>query len=172
VRLSGKGPIFFVQPRTGFGGRRFNMIKFRTMVPGAADMKADLLKDHHTGGPDFKILNDPRVTRVGRLLRRSRLDELPQLYNVLVGQMSIIGPRPERPDIVEELAEQIPYYRERHLVKPGITGWAQIGFRYGSSIADAKRKLQFDLYYLKEMSFEMDMIILLRTVGTFLRGGI
>ncbi len=114
--------------------------------------------------------NDPRVTRVGRFLRRTRLDELPQLVNVLFGRMSIVGPRPERPDIVAELARKIPFYGERHLVKPGITGWAQISFRYGSSVEDAKRKLQFDLYYLKHMSSELDLIILFRTLGTFLRG--
>jgi lipopolysaccharide/colanic/teichoic acid biosynthesis glycosyltransferase len=110
------------------------------------------------------------VTRVGRWLRRTRLDELPQLYNVLKGDMSIVGPRPERPDIVAELSTAIPYYSQRHLVKPGITGWAQISFRYGSSVEDAKRKLQFDLYYLKHMSFELDLVILFRTMGTFLRG--
>jgi len=161
IKLDDSGPVFYSQDRVGKNGRPFRLYKFRTMRT-----------DAENGKSVWCAPNDPRVTRVGRLLRRSRLDELPQLYNVLIGQMSIIGPRPERPDIVENLAEQIPYYRERHLVKPGITGWAQIGFRYGSSIADAKRKLQFDLYYLKEMSFEMDMIILLRTVGTFLRGGI
>ena len=114
--------------------------------------------------------DDPRVTRVGRLLRKSRLDELPQLYNVLMGQMSIIGPRPERPDIVVDLCKVLPYYAERHLVKPGITGWAQISFRYGASIEDARRKLQYDLYYLKHMSLELDVMILFRTIGTFVRG--
>jgi sugar transferase (PEP-CTERM system associated) len=161
VKLCDGGPVFYAQDRVGKNGRVFTLYKFRTMRT-----------DAENGKSVWCAPNDPRVTPVGRLLRKSRLDELPQLYNVLIGQMSIVGPRPERPDIVEELAARIPYYRERHLVKPGITGWAQIGFRYGSSIEDAKRKLQFDLYYLKEMSFEMDMIILFRTVGTFLRGGI
>ena len=126
--------------------------------------------DAENGKSVWSVPHDPRVTRVGRFLRKCRLDELPQLYDVLIGQMSIIGPRPERPDIVKDLCEKVPYYAERHLVKPGITGWAQISFRYGSSVEDAKRKLQFDLYYLKHMSFELDMIILFRTVGTFLRG--
>ena len=114
--------------------------------------------------------DDPRVTRVGRLLRRTRLDELPQLCNILIGAMSVVGPRPERPSIVLELTEKLPCYELRHLVKPGLTGWAQISFRYGSSIEDAKRKLQFDLHYLKHMSIELDVVILFRTLGTFLRG--
>lgn len=161
IKLGDGGPVFYSQERVGKNGQTFRLYKFRTM---------------HTDAENGKSLwcapNDPRVTRFGRWLRRSRLDELPQLFNVLRGQMSIVGPRPERPDIVAELTEKIPYYQERHLLKPGITGWAQIGFRYGASIEDAKRKLQFDLYYLKEMSFELDLIILFRTVGTFLRGGI
>ena len=102
--------------------------------------------------------------------RLTHLDELPQLYNVLRGQMSLVGPRPERPDFVKKLAEEIPYYNERHLVKPGLTGWAQIGYHYGASTEDAKRKLQFDLYYLKHMSIELDLMILLRTLGVVLRG--
>ncbi|MEK6799236.1 MAG: exopolysaccharide biosynthesis polyprenyl glycosylphosphotransferase [Planctomycetota bacterium] len=159
VRLGDRGPVFYSQDRVGQNGEVFRLYKFRTMRT-----------DAENGRSIWASRNDPRVTKVGRWLRRSRLDELPQLYNVLVGQMSIVGPRPERPDIVETLAAELPYYNERHLVKPGISGWAQISFRYGSSVADAKRKLQFDLYYLKHMSFELDMIILLRTLGTFLRG--
>ncbi len=161
IKLGDGGPVFYSQERVGKNGQNFRLYKFRTMRTNAENGKSIWCSP-----------NDPRITHVGRLLRRSRLDELPQLYNVLIGQMSIVGPRPERPDIVEELSKKIPYYQERHLLKPGITGWAQIGFRYGSSIEDSKRKLQFDLYYLKEMSFELDMIILFRTVGTFLRGGI
>lgn len=161
IKLCDRGPVIYSQNRVGKNGKVFRLYKFRTMRTNAENGKSVWCSP-----------NDPRVTRVGRLLRRSRLDELPQLYNVLIGQMSIVGPRPERPDIVDELSGKIPFYGERHLVKPGITGWAQIGFRYGASIEDAKRKLQFDLYYLKEMSFELDMIILFRTVGTFLRGGI
>jgi sugar transferase (PEP-CTERM system associated) len=159
VRLCDGGPVFYAQERVGLNGRTFTLHKFRTMRP-----------DAEKGKSLWCAPNDPRVTRVGRFLRRARLDELPQLYDVLAGHMSIVGPRPERPDIVAELSTKLPYYAERHLVKPGITGWAQISFRYGSSIEDAKQKLQFDLYYLKHMSFELDMIILFRTLGTFLRG--
>lgn len=160
VKLCDGGPVFYSQDRVGQNGQIFKLYKFRTMRT-----------DAENGKSLWASPNDPRVTPVGRLLRKMRLDELPQFYNVLVGQMSIVGPRPERPDIVRELCDKVPYYAERHLVKPGITGWAQISFRYGSSIADAKRKLQFDLYYLKHMSFELDAIILFRTVGTFLKGG-
>jgi exopolysaccharide biosynthesis polyprenyl glycosylphosphotransferase len=159
IRIEDGGPAFYSQDRVGQNGLVFRLYKFRTMKV-----------DAENGAAVWASTNDPRVTRVGRLLRRTRLDELPQLCNVLLGQMSIVGPRPERPDIVEHLRSQIPYYAERHLVKPGITGWAQIGFRYGNSVADAKRKLQFDLYYLKHMSFELDTVILFRTLGTFLRG--
>lgn len=159
IKLGDGGPVFYSQDRVGHNGRIFRLYKFRTMRPDAENGKSVWCSPQ-----------DPRVTRVGRFLRRTRLDELPQLYNVLVGQMSIVGPRPERPDIVQDLREQIPFYAERHLVKPGVTGWAQISFRYGASVEDSKRKLQFDLYYLKNMSFELDMIILFRTVGTFLRG--
>jgi len=159
VKLCDGGPVFYSQDRGGQNGQIFKLFKFRTMRT-----------DAENGKSVWSAPNDPRVTAVGRLLRRTRLDELPQLYNVLVGDMSIVGPRPERPDIVAELTEKLPYYAERHLVKPGLTGWAQISFRYGSTIEDARRKLQFDLYYLKHMSFELDMIILFRTVGTFLRG--
>lgn len=159
VKLCDGGPVFYTQDRVGQNGQVFRFYKFRTMRVDAENGKSVWASQH-----------DPRVTAVGRWLRRSRMDELPQFYNVLRGQMSIVGPRPERPDIVRDLCDRVPYYAERHLVKPGITGWAQISFRYGASIEDAKRKLQFDLYYLKHMSFELDMTILLRTVGTFLRG--
>ena len=159
IRLDDGGPVFYWQDRVGQNGVVFRLYKFRTMRVNA-----------ETGPSVWALRNDPRTTRVGRFLRRTRLDELPQLYNVLCGQMSLVGLRPERPDIVETLIREIPYYAERHLVKPGITGWAQISFRYGNSVEDARRKLQFDLYYLKHMSFELDLIILFRTVGTFLRG--
>jgi len=159
VKLCDWGPVFYSQDRVGQNGQVFKLYKFRTMRTDAENGKSVW------ASPD-----DPRVTAVGRVLRRTRLDELPQTYNVLMGQMSIIGPRPERPDIVEELSAKLPYYTERHLIKPGITGWAQISFRYGSSIEDAKRKLEYDLYYLKNMSFELDLVILFRTLGTFVRG--
>ncbi len=159
IRLADGGPAFYSQERVGQNGRPFRLFKFRTMR-----------LDAESGNSVWATPNDPRVTRVGRFLRRTRLDELPQLYNVLIGKMSVVGPRPERPDIVDELNRCVPFYAERHLVKPGITGWAQISFRYGSTIEDAKRKLQYDLYYLKHTSFELDMMILFRTAGTFLRG--
>lgn len=159
IKLCDGGPVFYSQDRVGQHGTTFKLYKFRTMRT-----------DAENGKSVWASRNDPRVTLVGRLLRKTRLDELPQLYNVLIGQMSVIGPRPERPDIVAELCDKIPYYAERHLVKPGVTGWAQISFRYGSSIEDAKRKLHYDLYYLKHMSLDLDTIILFRTVGTVLRG--
>lgn len=159
IKLCDGGPVFYSQERVGQGGTTFRLYKFRTMR-----------MDAESGRSVWACPNDPRVTAVGRLLRRSRLDELPQLVNVLKGDMSVVGPRPERPDIVRELEQSVPYYAQRHLVKPGITGWAQISFRYGASVEDARRKLQFDLYYLKHMSFELDTIILFRTLGTFLRG--
>lgn len=161
IKLCDGGPVFYSQERVGQHGKAFRLYKFRTMRT-----------DAESGKSIWASRNDPRVIRVGRFLRRTRLDELPQLYNVLMGRMSLIGPRPERPDIVKDLCDRLPYYGERHLVKPGLTGWAQISFRYGASVADAKRKLQFDLFYLKHMSFELDMIILFRTVGTFLRGAV
>lgn len=159
IKVCDGGPVFYSQLRVGQGGRHFRLRKFRTMRI-----------DAENGRSIWASPNDPRVTIVGRLLRRSRLDELPQLVNVLLGEMSVVGPRPERPDIVTDLETAVPYYAQRHLVKPGITGWAQISFRYGASVEDARRKLQFDLYYLKHMSFELDTIILFRTFGTFLRG--
>jgi sugar transferase (PEP-CTERM system associated) len=159
VKLCDGGPVFYSQDRVGQNGRIFKLYKVRTMRI-----------DAENGKSVWASANDPRVTGIGRFLRKSRLDELPQLYNVLMGQMSIVGPRPERPDFVEQLREAIPYYDQRHLVKPGVTGWAQISYRYGASVEDARRKLQFDLYYLKHMAFELDVMILFRTVGTFLKG--
>ncbi|RJP41946.1 MAG: exopolysaccharide biosynthesis polyprenyl glycosylphosphotransferase [Phycisphaerales bacterium] len=161
IKLCDGGPVFYSQQRVGLKGNPFPVFKFRTMRV-----------DAENGHSVWASPNDSRVTAVGRLLRRTRIDELPQLVNVLLGQMSLIGPRPERPDIVARLGGVIPFYNERHLIKPGLTGWAQISYKYGSSIEDAKRKLQFDLYYLKNACFELDMMILFRTLGTFLRGGI
>ncbi len=159
IRSEDGGPVLYSQDRVGKNGQIFKLYKFRTMRTDAED-----------GRSVWASPNDPRVTRVGRLLRKARLDEFPQFYNTLVGQMSIVGPRPERPDLVAELREKIPYWSERNLVKPGLTGWAQISYRYGNSLADARRKLQYDFYYLKHMNLELDLIILLRTLGTFLRG--
>ncbi|NLX14724.1 MAG: sugar transferase [Phycisphaerales bacterium] len=159
IKMDLTGPIFYHQCRVGLNGRHFWLHKFRTMHPGA-----------ERNGCVWASEDDPRVTRVGRFLRKTRLDELPQLWNILLGQMSVVGPRPERPEFVRELDELIPFYNERHLIKPGLTGWAQINYRYGSSVDDSRRKLELDLWYLKHMSLELDLIIILRTLGTVFLG--
>lgn len=159
VKLSSPGPVLFRQERVGRNFRRFRINKFRTMVVDAP----------HRGG-QITVGEDPRVTRVGRFLRKTKLDELPQLFNVLLGEMSFVGPRPERPQFVEELTAQIPYFNERHRVKPGITGWAQICYPYGASLEDAEEKLKYDLYYIKNHSLFFDLFILVRTVEIILLG--
>lgn len=153
IKLDSKGPVFYRQARTGLNGMTFRLHKFRTMV-----------EDAELSGSRWAEKNDPRVTRLGRLLRAIRLDELPQLWNVLLGQMSFIGPRPERPDFTRQLEAAIPYYDLRHLVKPGITGWAQVLYPYGASVQDAREKLQYDLYYIKNYSMMLDFVILVRTL--------
>lgn len=159
VRLDSRGPALFKQLRVGKHGRLFTICKFRTM-------REDAEKD----GAQWAAENDNRITRVGQFLRKSRIDELPQLLNILRGDMSLVGPRPERPEFVRNLEQLIPHYRLRHLSRPGLTGWAQIQYRYGASVADAHRKLCYDLYYLKHRSLEFDLAILIRTFGTFLLG--
>ena len=159
VRFSSPGPVLYRQARVGKGGRHFDLLKFRTM---RVDAEA-------ASGPVWASgEGDARVTGVGRLLRRTRLDELPQLWNVLAGVMSFVGPRPERPHFVERLRRVIPYYDERHGVRPGITGWAQVRFPYGSTLEDAEEKLEFDLYYVKHRSFLLDVAILLETAKVVL----
>jgi exopolysaccharide biosynthesis polyprenyl glycosylphosphotransferase len=158
IKLDSSGPVFFRQKRTGKGGREFNLIKFRTMK-----------QDAEAEGAQWAVVKDVRITRVGRLLRRTRIDELPQLWNVLKGDMSLVGPRPERPEFVDRLARSIPFYEARHLVKPGLTGWAQINFTYGASVEDALEKLQLDLYYIKNRSIALELSTLLKTIGTVLR---
>jgi len=153
-------PVLYRQQRVGLEGRLFNVLKFRSM-------RTDAEKD---GKEVWVKRNDKRVTRVGAFIRKSRMDELPQLFNVLKGDMSFVGPRPERPVFVGELTKQIPFYQERHRVKPGITGWAQLCYPYGASVADSKEKLQYDLYYLKNHSLLLDLIILLHTVEVVLIG--
>lgn len=153
LESQGKGPILYRQTRVGKDGRRFEILKFRSM-------RTDAERD---GTPQWARLHDSRVTRVGRCIRKTRLDELPQLVNVLRGDMSVVGPRPERPQFVDELARIIPAYDRRHRVKPGITGWAQICYPYGASVEDAKRKLEYDLYYLKNQSVFLDLAIVLQT---------
>ncbi|MFQ5805449.1 MAG: sugar transferase [Phycisphaerae bacterium] len=159
IRLDSRGPAIYKQARVGLHGRFFNIYKFRTM-------RVDAEQD----GARWAQKNDSRVTRVGRFLRTSRLDELPQLWNILRGDMSLVGPRPERPEFVQKLSELIPHYRQRHLIKPGLTGWAQIRYSYGASVEDAHRKLCYDLYYLKHRSIDLDTAIIIRTVGRFLLG--
>lgn len=159
IKLSSHGPIFFRQVRTGYLGKPFKAIKFRSMVV-----------DAEKSGPQWAKKNDPRVTTVGRFLRKSRLDELPQLWNVLRGEMSLIGPRPERPEFVSDLQQIIPFYNERHLIKPGLTGWAQINFQYGASTQDALKKLQYDLFYIKNRSLPLDVGIALKTLNIIFSG--
>jgi exopolysaccharide biosynthesis polyprenyl glycosylphosphotransferase len=158
IYVESPGPIFYSQNRVGRSGRIFHLIKLRSMVPYA----------EQDGRARWAGRNDERVTRVGRFLRRTRLDELPQCLNVLRGEMSLIGPRPERPEFVAELQERIPFYRSRLAVRPGLTGWAQINYHYGSSVDDALVKLQYDLYYIKHQSLYLDFLILLKTVGVVL----
>lgn len=157
--LYSPGPLFYRQQRVGKGGRSFGVIKLRTMQVEA----------EKATGAVWSQTGDPRITRMGRLLRKSRLDELPQILNVLKGEMSMVGPRPERPRFVGQLAQELPVYRARHAVLPGITGWAQICYRYGSSVEDSRVKLEYDLYYVKHASLYLDLLILLRTVPTMLQ---
>lgn len=158
VKLDSEGPVFFQQTRTGLDGRDFTLLKFRSM-------RADAEKH---SGPVWAQKSDDRITRFGKFMRNTRLDELPQMFNILVGDMSWVGPRPERPFFVKQLSDEIPYYMERLTVRPGLTGWAQIKYPYGASIADARRKLEFDLYYVKNMTPLFDLSILLRTVKVVL----
>lgn len=161
IKLDSRGPVFFKQVRVGRGGKLFKIVKFRTMRQDAeAATGAVWAKDR-----------DPRITRVGRFLRKSRLDELPQLWNVFVGDMSFVGPRPERPEFDEELEREIPFYRARRAVRPGLTGWAQVSHGYGNTMLDALRKVEYDLYYIKNESLYLDLLILLRTVAVVLRLG-
>jgi sugar transferase (PEP-CTERM system associated) len=158
IRLDSPGPILYRQQRTGLHGKPFTLLKFRSMTVDA----------EHGGKPRWASQQDPRITRVGGFIRPMRIDELPQLINVLRGEMSMIGPRPERPHFVEQLARVIPLYSERSYVKPGITGWAQVNYPYGASVEDARQKLSYDLYYVKNRSLLLDLLILLATVRVIL----
>jgi sugar transferase (PEP-CTERM system associated) len=158
MKLDSRGPVFFRQTRVGQDGKEFTLVKFRSMYDGA----------ERDSGPVWAAAEDSRVTPVGRFLRRTRLDEFPQLWNVLRGDMSLIGPRPERPCFVRELARVIPFYHLRHAVKPGITGWAQINYRYGNSVQDSIEKLEYDLFYIKHMTWLLDSLILFETAKTIL----
>ena len=153
-------PILYKQCRVGRHGRLFQILKFRSMCVDA----------EVAGSPRWAQEKDPRITRVGKFLRKCRADELPQLWNVLVGDLSLVGPRPERPEFVEELERDIPYYRERHIVKPGLTGWAQLCYPYGASERDTREKLQYDLYYVKNRSVIFNLMILMQTAEVILLG--
>jgi lipopolysaccharide/colanic/teichoic acid biosynthesis glycosyltransferase len=153
IKCESRGPIFYRQERVGLRGARFMVIKFRSMAENA-----------EVDGPVWAAERDARITTVGSVIRRFRIDELPQLFNVLKGEMSMVGPRPERPYFVEQLSELIPGFDKRHEVKPGITGWAQINYPYGASVEDARNKLAYDLYYAKNRSLRLDLSILLATV--------
>jgi exopolysaccharide biosynthesis polyprenyl glycosylphosphotransferase len=159
VKLTGGGPVIYTQLRVGRYGRPFPILKLRTMRTGAED-----------GRPRWSDHDDPRRTTVGRWLRRLRIDELPQLVNILRGDMSFVGPRPERPEFVELLEQTLPYYAWRHLLRPGLTGWAQINYPYGASVDDARRKLEYDLYYVRHAALATDLTIVLRTVTAAMRG--
>jgi sugar transferase (PEP-CTERM system associated) len=158
IKLDSRGPVFYRQERVGLGGRTFQCVKFRSM---RTDAESD-------GVARWATKNDSRITRVGAFMRKTRIDELPQLISVLKGEMSIVGPRPERPEFVAKLKGQIPFYDLRHGVKPGVTGWAQVRYSYGASLEDARRKHQFDLYYLKNNTLLMDLQILIETVTVVL----
>ncbi len=157
VRLSSPGPIFFSQTRVGQRGSLFTAYKFRTMRQNA-----------EANGAVWAIRNDPRVTSIGKFMRSTRLDEIPQLWNVLRGDMAFVGPRPERPEFVQWLSKEIPFYDLRHMIRPGITGWAQVRYRYGASLEETKRKLEYDLYYVKHHSIGLDLLIMFETIKTII----
>lgn len=158
VRLSSKGPIFFRQTRVGIGGKPFQVLKFRTMFT-----------DAEAGGARWATKSDPRVTKIGMFMRKTRIDELPQLINVIRGDMALVGPRPERPEFTTWLGEELPFFYLRTLVRPGLTGWAQIRYGYGATLAETKIKLEYDLYYIKHMSASLDLLIMFETIKTILR---
>nr|WP_304751229.1 TIGR03013 family XrtA/PEP-CTERM system glycosyltransferase [Rhodoferax sp.] len=160
ILLESGGPILYLQERVGLNGRIFNVVKFRSM-------RTDAEKD---GQPRWASAGDDRITRVGRVIRKLRIDELPQLFSVLGGDMSLVGPRPERPYFVDKLTQEIPYYAVRQSVKPGVTGWAQVRYHYGASIEDSAEKLQYDLYYVKNHTLFLDLVVLFETVGVVLMG--
>ena len=158
IKLSSKGPIFFCQTRVGEGGRHFEVWKFRSMTT-----------DAEAGGAKYAQKNDPRVTPIGGFMRKTRIDEIPQLWNVLKGDMGFVGPRPERPEFVPWLTEQLPFYGLRNLIRPGLTGWAQVRYGYGATLAESREKLEYDLYYVKHMSLGLDLLIMFETIKIILR---
>jgi exopolysaccharide biosynthesis polyprenyl glycosylphosphotransferase len=159
IKLDSRGPIFYKQERVGKNGRTFTLTKFRSM-------NVDAEQD----GPVWASKHDARTTRVGRVIRKVRIDEIPQFWNILKGEMSFVGPRPERPHFVAQLAEEIPFYEQRHLIAPGLTGWAQIKYPYGASMEDARQKLQYDLFYIKNKGLVLDAVIIFETIKIILFG--
>lgn len=160
IKLESRGKAFYTQTRVGQSGRPFKMVKFRSMI-----------RDAEKDGPKMTSRKDSRITKFGNFLRKSRLDELPQLWNIIKGEMSFVGPRAERPEFHQELKSEIPFYQERYLIKPGLSGWAQIKYGYGSSVEDNFEKVQYDLYYIENRSFIFDLSIILKTINIILRGG-
>jgi exopolysaccharide biosynthesis polyprenyl glycosylphosphotransferase len=160
IKLESKGPIFYKQERSGLNGKAFKIYKFRSMVTDAEKLT----------GPIWSMKDDPRITKVGKFIRRVRIDEIPQVINILKGDMSFVGPRPERPFFVEKLSQEIPLYKRRLKVRPGVTGWAQVKHKYDESIEDVKVKLRYDLFYIENMSLRMDFKIIIRTVFVVLFG--
>lgn len=159
VKITSTGPILYSQVRVGLSGKEFNIFKLRTMI-------ADAEKE----GAKWSSFNDPRITKIGAIFRKTRIDELPQLFNILRGDMSFIGPRPERPEFIKILVEEIPYYSLRHLMKPGLSGWAQVNYDYGSSVNDSLVKLEYDLYYIKNYSFYLDLRTIIKTIRVVVFG--
>jgi len=159
LKMTSIGPLFYTQRRVGKFGQTFTIYKFRTMTVNA-----------EVDGAKWASTNDSRVTWLGRYLRKTRIDELPQLVNVLLGEMSFVGPRPERPEFTTELEKHLPFYACRHMLRPGLTGWAQINYRYGASVEDARRKLEYDLYYVRNASPILDLAIILKTVMAVMKG--
>jgi lipopolysaccharide/colanic/teichoic acid biosynthesis glycosyltransferase len=159
IKLTSPGPVFYSQRRVGCDAQIFKVYKLRSMCADA---------EQKTGPVWAGGASDVRVTRIGRIMRRTRLDEIPQFWNILIGNMSLVGPRPERPEFVQSLEEQIPFYRQRHVIKPGLTGWAQVRYTYGASVEDAMQKLQYDLFYIKHLSVSLDLFIIFETIKTVL----
>jgi lipopolysaccharide/colanic/teichoic acid biosynthesis glycosyltransferase len=159
IKLDSRGPVFYKQERVGKGGETFVLMKFRSMR-----------MDAEAAGPVWASKDDDRTTRIGKVIRKIRVDEIPQFWNILRGDMNFVGPRPERQHFVSQLAEEIPYYQQRHLIAPGLTGWAQIKYPYGASIEDARQKLQYDLFYIKNQGLVLDAIILFETIKIILFG--
>jgi sugar transferase (PEP-CTERM system associated) len=159
IKIDSRGPVFYKQERVGKNGRPFVLAKFRSME-----------LDAEKAGPVWANKGDERITRVGRIIRKIRVDEIPQFWNILRGEMNFVGPRPERPHFVAQLAQEIPYYEQRHLIAPGLTGWAQINYPYGASVEDARQKLQYDLFYIKNHSLFLDAIIMFETIKIILFG--